>query len=150
MGNRTDVKVKGNTVLILAAAVAGCMLAACAGSPVRLSMMDAKELKKQSDVAICNAYHSGHYKNVKAEIDRRKLVPADEWSNVEKGKIHVGMPAIDLVCAWGLPNLYGHIHTLSTSHGTSYQWVYRACGDPSACPAHYAYTAHGVITAIQQ
>ena len=40
---------------------------------------------------------------VRSEIDRRKLIPATEWSTVEAGSVTRGMGYCAVLAAWGTP-----------------------------------------------
>ena len=127
------------------------LLTACAGSPIRVGHMSDAELDQTAPGILCNAYHNGHYKNVRAAIIRRGFVPQGDWALIDAGQIRRGMSEAELICAWGAPSpLDGKVNTYVGPNGTEKQWVYRTCISSLGCNASYVYTQNGLITSWQQ
>lgn len=119
------------------------MLSACvAGSPGSVMMDSPDQLKAESDWAVCQAYGMNHLDKIKAEINRRNLIPAELWPTIDAGKIGVGDSACAAVIAWGPP---AQDNQTTTALGTSHQWVYEHFGGGMS----FLYVENGTVTAIQ-
>lgn len=145
-------------IIMLAALLTGC-----AGSPARISMMDAESLQDVGIGELCNAYAHSKQQNEKleAEIKRRDTVLAAEpsynpdrrpftereWRAIKDRKVFIGMSEAALMCSWGAPNHCGDINTSTGSWGVHRQFVYRDC---SYYSSNYVYTENGFVTSWQQ
>lgn len=118
----------------------------CAGSPARISMMSAEELKKVSSHDLCFAYESNGSEKAETELKRRGEITSDEWRLIKQRKIKRGMSELALVCSWGGVGLYGAINKSVGAWGERKQWVFRPC---RACGANYVYTRNGVVDSWQ-
>jgi hypothetical protein len=124
------------------------ILAGCAGSPARLAMMSPEQLQTQSDGQLCAAYGFAHSKKVRAEIERRGILTAEEWLLVERREVAIGMSELAMVASIGGPNgLYGSVNETVTAGGVRRQYVYR---DTEYGRAGYVYTEGGRVTAYQR
>lgn len=122
------------------------MLAACSGSPARIAMMSADDLRGENAFNLCNAYAMNRTDKARGELMRRNLITDEEWSAIETKAIFIGMSELALVCAWGIPSTYGAINRTTTSRGDRKQWVYRPCPN---CRAQYVYSENKKVTAWQ-
>ncbi|WP_146002030.1 hypothetical protein [Cupriavidus pauculus] len=127
------------TTLMLAAAI----LAGCAGSPARISMMDEAELAQQSSDNLCLAYNFGSNKErVMTELQRRNALNVRDLDNVAGRTVQIGMSRTGLYCSWGRP---ARINSTTTRYGTREQWVY----ERSSASRQYVYVENGVVSAYQ-
>jgi hypothetical protein len=116
------------------------LLSACAGSPARLASMSAEELRQQTPMNLCNAYHHwGQSATIKQVLTERNIVRSDQWEVVDAEKIRVGMTDVEAVCAWGYPDKVNR-----ASYGD--QWVYGIVPGVNL-PRQYVYVRGGVVTA---
>jgi hypothetical protein len=88
-------------------AVAATTVSACTGSQPQAS---ASLVARDSDL-LCEDYYVYSRQSpdpveaakIRAEIERRSLVPPNEWSAIDKGQIGVGASQCGVFAAWGPP-----------------------------------------------
>lgn len=108
--------------------------------------------EKMTNAQLCNAhgnaqshsYSTGKLPSLKAEIQKRGLVPESEWETIEKREVKLGMSVCGVRAAWGSAKE----NAISTRHGESIQHVYRLSWC-HRCNVQYVYTVNGFVTAIQ-
>ncbi|MWL91339.1 hypothetical protein [Cupriavidus sp. SW-Y-13] len=123
--------------------LSAAILAGCAGSPARISMMDEAELSQQSNENLCAAYYMGSNKDrVLAELQKRGALNSRDQDNVAGKKIQIGMSSTGLICSWGRPS---KINSTTTRYGTREQWVYEI----STSKRQYVYVENGLVSAWQ-
>ena len=126
---------------------AAALLAGCA-SHVRMANMTPADLAEQSSMDLCQSYHWTTSKgtdrpDVRAELERREALTAEEWKLAESHEVRIGMSEVALMCAWGHPGPpCGSIDESVSSQGTTRKWVYRLC---SYGKTQYVYTENGVV-----
>jgi hypothetical protein len=59
-------------------------------------------IRRCASAPLCSAPR-GEIDRVRAEIDRRKLIPATDWATVESGSVTRGMGYCAVMAAWGSP-----------------------------------------------
>jgi len=102
------------------------MLAGCAGSIVHYKLMSEEKLLALPTAELCYAYHHTRKDKIRPELERRGVIPENEWELIEKNKIAVGMTAFGMFCSWGAPSpIEGTANVTTTAEGTRVQWVYR-------------------------
>lgn len=112
-------------------------MAACAGSPWRVSRTPTEELRQEKAESLCNAYAfarvGGRFADhpeaarLKTELLARKIIPDEEWSLIEKRRVAVGMSRLALICAIGWPSPPGEVHKIANDKGEVDLWVYKEC-----------------------
>lgn len=126
-------------------AVLALSLTSCAAiSPERTGEM--------TDRRLCNSYAEArenfalkkNMPNIKAEIERRNIVSADEWALIEAKQVKLGMSVCALRASWGAAKE----NTTTSRYGNSIQHVYRLSWC-HRCNVKYVYTENGKVTAIQ-
>lgn len=123
-------------VLVLSTTLAGC-----AGSAVRALSSKPDQLATFDDGTLCQAYSLKKSDKVRAELQRRDALTADEWQAVDGGKIFVGMRYPALLCSWGAPD---KTNMTTTEYGKSAQWVYGLFD-----VRRYVYLERGEVVAFQ-
>jgi hypothetical protein len=106
-----------------------------------------------TDRKLCIAYHEAKDNSLlgknaptyRAEIERRNLIPNNEWGLVEDKQVRIGMSVCALRASWGP----GKENTITSRYGSSIQHVYRLSWC-HGCKVQYVYTENGVVTAIQE
>jgi hypothetical protein len=82
-----------------------------------VSAISSQNYTSMSDLGLCSAFEEirgcaqaplctvpRHERdNVRAELNRRKLIPAADWGNIEAGKVVRGMGHCSVLAAWGAP-----------------------------------------------
>lgn len=58
--------------------------------------------EKTSD-QLCQRYNTMHPKKIRAELEKRGALTAEEWKAVDEERIFVGMSATAVLCARGKP-----------------------------------------------
>ena len=94
-------------LITLAAAVTA--LAACSGSQPQT----AAPLIERNWIDLCDDYYVYTRQNpdpaetakIRAEIQRRQLVPSGEWMAIDKGQVGVGTSQCGVFAAWGAPQV---------------------------------------------
>jgi hypothetical protein len=128
--------------LILAASLP---LAAYAGPPTAISKAKPEELKQYSNEQLCTSYFKARQPaNVKAEIESRGFIKADQWAAINEHKIGIGMPEAAVYCAWGPPDTgsryisaYGERKTMIYRRGDMHrQYVYIVNGKIDSMSNH--------------
>ena len=78
------------------------VLAGCAGSPVRIAMMDDEDLSRVEAIDLCFAYarFDDSDSKIKAELLRRDVFSEQEWRAVDTHKIFIGMSELAFRCSW--------------------------------------------------
>ena len=80
------------------------IMVGCASSPDPPSM---EELRTLADAELCDAYVKANRPSmVRTEIERRMIIPVDEWALIDAGEISAGMSFAALTCSIGLPRLF--------------------------------------------
>ena len=130
---------KSITYIIIILVIVGC-----AGSPAHVSIMSVDQLKSLDTISLCHAYGVFKSDKVKAEIKRRRLIPAHEWPTINESKVAIGMSELALICSWGHPG-FRNIHETTGSWGVHKQWVY----ERSRYYNQYVYTENGKVTSWQ-
>jgi hypothetical protein len=128
-------------LVIAAALVTGC----ASISPERTAKMNDRQLCNSYGDARDNAAIRKNLPSLRAEIDRRGLVRAEEWSLIESKEAQLGMSVCALRASWGPAKE----NALATRYGESIQHVYRLSWC-HRCNVKYVYTNNGVVTAIQE
>lgn len=124
-----------------AAALCAVLMSACAGSPMRLSMMDEEGLKLEKTAVIAQAYGFGQYDNLRAELKRREAFTEQEWAWIDAKQLGMGMSVEAMYASWGTPS---HQNSTVTRAGRHVQHVYGG-----GAHATYVYTENGRITSWQ-
>lgn len=96
-----------------------------------------------NDSQICIRYYNTKDPTVRKEIERRKIIPSQEWEAIESEDLRIGMSFESIPCAWGAP------HTVNTTETANGHWVQVVYRDGSSDPARYVYTDGHKITALQ-
>ena len=81
------------------------LLAGCAGSPVRIGMMDAEKLVQVETMDLCWAYSTHQYMGkIRPELMRRGVFTEREWSAIGRKRIFIGMSELAFNCSWPTTN----------------------------------------------
>jgi len=134
-----------HTLTIVALAVAsltGCV----AGAPVAVNTSSPEALRAESSETLCNAWGFMHTDKVRAELERRNVLSAEEWRLIDARRVAIGMSRLALLCSWGDPGYSGAINRTVTARGVSEQWVYR---DAVAKRTRYIYVRDGKVVTMQ-
>jgi len=63
-----------------------------------------EELRTLADAQLCDAYVKANRPSmVRTEIERRMIIPVDEWALIDAAEISTGMSFAALICSIGLP-----------------------------------------------
>lgn len=80
------------------------IMVGCASSPDPPLM---EELRTLADAELCDAYVKANRPSmVRTEIERRMIIPVDEWALIDAAEISAGMSFAALICSIGLPRHY--------------------------------------------
>lgn len=135
----TRMLLEGRMMLAIAAIVIALSFG-CAHSPLRLSMMSAEALKEEPTISLAKAYGYGKNKDIRAELERRKVFSKREWKAIDEEKIFRGMSTAALYASWGQP--YRTNRSVG-SWGVHTQHIFRNyCGE-------YVYTKNGLVSSWQ-
>lgn len=108
--------------------------------------MSATELRTVKSESLCSSYALKKGPRVRAELERRADISAEDWRLIESKSVSIGMTELALLCSWGYPPIGGDINESVGSWGVHRQWVYRAC---TGCKAQYVYTENGKVASWQ-
>lgn len=99
----------------------------CAGSPARIALLSADEMKKETSYDLCNAYaNHGHSSTaIKDELISRGEIDYLDWSDIDNGRIKIGMSELGLICSMGSPGVFGGVRKSVSAYGTNKQYFYR-------------------------
>ena len=109
------------------------ILAGCAGSPLRIGMMDDEDLMRTDIEDLCFAYAEFNKwdSKIKVELLRRGIFNAKEWQAIDHHKIFIGMSEQAFQCSWPDPDSYGFDSGSVTKEGPwGVRTVYEYGNDP--------------------
>ncbi len=83
-------------------------LAACAGSPVRIGMMDPEDLIEVPTSSLCYDYvtFNNHDAKIRPELERRNIFTPREWEAIDQRRIFIGMSELAFQCSWPAPFIF--------------------------------------------
>ena len=118
------------------------LMTGCAGSPYRVSLMDAQEIKTVPNHELIGALENKYYRNqiIFMEAVRRDMLTHEEVKLIKNKVIRRGMRVEVLVYSWGRPD---KINRFVGMLGERQQFVY---GFYSISEPTYVYVKNGVVT----
>ncbi len=130
-------------------------IAGCAGSPYMIENATPEELENVSTKDLIHGYNhmtattpfskyepKSRTPTVKAELQRRNLVPEHEWETIDQRKIKIGLSEMGLYISWGFPD---KVNKSVGSYGVHKQIIYKR-GKHSKT---YVYVENGKVTSWQ-
>lgn len=124
-------------------------ISSCAGSPARIALLPKDEIKKVSSFDLCNAYaFNGHSSvEIKDELVSRGEINYLDWSDIDNGRIRVGMSELGLICSMGKPGPFGGVNRSFSQGGEGVQYFYRS---NTRGKTTQVFVANGIISSYQQ